>query len=151
MAGNICGANIFITCVNTCNRQTREFGNIFNTLKPIQMGSILQVLSSNVFFREKIFFILIQIWLKFVPQRSTVNKGSIVNKSALIQEIAWHWSASYDHWYMINTLRPRRNEPHFADDNFKRNFFNENVRISIKISLKFVPKGPINNIQHWFR
>ena len=26
-------------------------------------------------------------------------------------------------------------------------FFNENVLISIKISLKFVPKGPINNIQ----
>ena len=35
---------------------------------------------------------------------------------------------------------------HFADDTFKRTFFNENVRISIKISLKFVPKGPINNI-----
>ena len=28
----------------------------------------------------------------------------------------------------------------------KRIFFNENVWISIKISLKFVPKGPINNI-----
>ena len=25
-------------------------------------------------------------------------------------------------------------------------FFNENTRISIKVSLKFVPKGPINNI-----
>ena len=39
-----------------------------------------------------------------------------------------------------------RNEQHFADDIFKRIFFNENVRISIKISLKFVPTGPINNI-----
>ena len=46
----------------------------------------------------------------------------------------------------INTLRPRRDEQHFADDIFKRIFFNENVWISIKISLKFVPKGPINNI-----
>ena len=45
----------------------------------------------------------------------------------------------------VNTLRPRRNEQHFADDIFKRIFFNENVWISIKISLKFVPKGPINN------
>ena len=45
----------------------------------------------------------------------------------------------------LNTLRPRRNE-HFADDIFKRIFFNENVWISIKISLKSVPKGPINNI-----
>ena len=32
-----------------------------------------------------------------------------------------------------------------ADDIFKSNFLNENVRISIKISLKFVPKGPIDN------
>ena len=33
-----------------------------------------------------------------------------------------------------------------ADDIFKQIFFNENVCISIKISLKFVPKGSINNI-----
>ena len=46
----------------------------------------------------------------------------------------------------MNTLRPRRNEQHFADDIFKRIFFNENAWISIKISLKFVPKDPINNI-----
>ena len=46
----------------------------------------------------------------------------------------------------FNTLRPRRNEQHFAAVIFKRIFFNENVWISIKISLKFVPKGPINNI-----
>ena len=34
----------------------------------------------------------------------------------------------------------------FADDIFKCIFLNENVWISIKISLKFVPKGPIDNI-----
>ena len=45
----------------------------------------------------------------------------------------------------VNTLRPRQNGRCLADDTFKRIFFNENVRISIKISLKFVPKGPINN------
>ena len=46
----------------------------------------------------------------------------------------------------FNTLRPRQNGRHFADDNYKHIFLNENVRISIIISLKFVPKGPINNI-----
>ena len=35
---------------------------------------------------------------------------------------------------------------HFPDDIFKCIFLNENVYISIKISLKFVPKGPINDI-----
>ena len=47
---------------------------------------------------------------------------------------------------LVITLRPRRNGCHFADDTFKCIFLNENVRISIKISLKFVPKDPINNI-----
>ena len=45
----------------------------------------------------------------------------------------------------FNTLRPRQNGRRFADDTFKCIFLNENVRISLKISLKFVPKGPINN------
>ena len=43
----------------------------------------------------------------------------------------------------LNTLRPRQNGRRFADDTFKRILLN--VRISIKISLKFVPNGPINN------
>ena len=46
----------------------------------------------------------------------------------------------------INTLRPRQNGRHFADDIFRRIFLNEDVWIQLKISLKFVPKGPINNI-----
>ena len=46
----------------------------------------------------------------------------------------------------FNTLRPRQDGRHFPDDTFKRIFVNENVSIPIKISLKFVPKGPINNI-----
>ena len=47
---------------------------------------------------------------------------------------------------LFNSLRPRGNRRHFADDIFKCIFLNENVWSSIKISLKFVPKGPINNI-----
>ena len=50
------------------------------------------------------------------------------------------------YWRHFNTLRPRRNGRHLADDIFKCIFLNENVWIPIKISLKFVPKGPINYI-----
>ena len=46
----------------------------------------------------------------------------------------------------INTLRPRQNGRHFADDILKWIFLNENVWIPIEISLKFVPKGPIDYI-----
>ena len=49
----------------------------------------------------------------------------------------------------VNTLRPRQNGRHFPDDIFECIFLNENVFISIKISLKFVPKGQINNICCW--
>ena len=49
-------------------------------------------------------------------------------------------------WGSINTLRPRQNGRHFADDIFKCIFLNENVSFPIKISLKFVPKGQINKI-----
>ena len=34
---------------------------------------------------------------------------------------------------------------HFTDDIFKRIFLNENLIISIQYSMKFVPKGPIDN------
>ena len=47
---------------------------------------------------------------------------------------------------MVDTLRPRQNGRRFTDDTFQCIFLNENVKISIKILLKFVPKGQINNI-----
>ena len=50
------------------------------------------------------------------------------------------------HKSCVNTLRPRQNGREFPDDIFKCIFLNENIWISIEISLKFVPKGPINNI-----
>ena len=47
---------------------------------------------------------------------------------------------------LFNTLRPRQDGRRFPDDIFKHIFWNENVIIFIKISLKFVPNGPIDNI-----
>ena len=47
---------------------------------------------------------------------------------------------------LINTLRLRQNGPHFPDNIFKCIFFNKNVLILLKISLKFVPSFQISNI-----
>ena len=72
----------------------------------------------------------------------------------------WRWKPRWNHgrWYyspamrtlwwvsVVNTLRPRQNGRHFPDDIFKWIFLNENVWISMNISLKCVPRGPINNI-----
>ena len=84
------------------------------------------------------------------------------DKSTLVQIMAWCHQATSHYlsqcWprsllpygvtrlQWVNTLRPRQNGRHFADDIFKCIFLNENVWIPIKISMKFVPKGPINNI-----
>ena len=66
-----------------------------------------------------------------------------------------HWYISqFTHIYIcitkppwVNKLRPRQYARHFADDIFRCIFLNKNVWIPIKISLKCVPKGWINNIQ----
>ena len=47
--------------------------------------------------------------------------------------------------HSFNTLRPRQDGRHFADDIFMCIFFNENCCILIKFSLKYVRKGPIDN------
>ena len=52
----------------------------------------------------------------------------------------------YGHFMMFNTLRPRQNRRRFTDDIFKCIFLNENVWISLNISLKYIPKVPFNNI-----
>ena len=46
----------------------------------------------------------------------------------------------------IHILRPLQNGRHFANYIFECIFLNENVWISINVSLKLVPKGLINNI-----
>ena len=58
----------------------------------------------------------------------------------------WVWliiHALYE--WAINTLRLRPNGCRFADDVLKCIFLNENIWILIKIPLKFVPMGSINN------
>ena len=97
----------------------------------------------------------------------------LIDKSTLVQVMAWcrqatshylsQWwpssllpygitrsrdiSAWINEHIFINTLRPRQNGWHFTDEIFKCIFLNEDNWISINISLKFVLKGQINNIQ----
>ena len=52
----------------------------------------------------------------------------------------------YNFYDVFNSSRPRQSRRHFADDIFKCIFLHVNARISLKISLKFVPKIRINNI-----
>ena len=69
-----------------------------------------------------------QEWFRISPQHDVFSYCAAV--------ISW----------CINSMRPRPNRSHFADDGFKCIFENENEWISPRISLKFVPKVRINNI-----
>ena len=85
-------------------------------------------------------------WVKL----ALVSVMTCVQRS-LSHNLNQYWSSSLtlcgvtrSQW--VNSLRPRQNRRHFADDVFKYNFLNENVWIPIKLSMKILPKGPINNI-----
>ena len=76
-----------------------------------------------------------------------------INSSSLISPRYWFdmWASFTNSLTLyalncFNTLRPRRDRWHFADLIFKCVFLNENEWISLRISLKFVPKVRINNI-----
>ena len=85
---------------------------------------------------------------------------NIIHSTARRVKILYHRKTSQNDEYLfpppedcssaahvfLNTLRPRQNGRHLADDIFKQIFLNENVWILIKISLKFIPNCPINNI-----
>ena len=75
--------------------------------------------------------------------RCYTNTINVLQKHHNIYATAHPWGGWCDD---VNTLRPRQNGRHFADDIFKCIFLNENVWILIKFSLNFVTKGPINNI-----
>ena len=47
--------------------------------------------------------------------------------------------------YVLSHLRLDKMAATLADDNFKCIFLNENDRIPIRFSLKFVPRSPIDN------
>ena len=101
-------------------------------LQPTSSAILVAILNLSKTFKE-----LNWLYNKYVIQTPRVSAGFTQNMA---------FSAWLIYIYVINTLRPRQNGRHFADDIFKRIFLNENIWIPIKISLKFVPKGSINNI-----
>ena len=108
------------------------------------------------------------IWSEGPKDPKKKRQTVMINKSTLVHEMAWclHvsltrifmtlimkkciWKLSFLKWItipwaneffrssFINTLRPRQNGRHFADDTLRCIFLNENVWILTKISLKIV-------------
>ena len=68
------------------------------------------------------------------------------SKWSLYQASKIHVCCGRAHSRLLNTLRLRQNGRHLADDIFKCISLNENVWITIMMSLKFVPGDPVDNI-----
>ena len=108
---------------------------------------------------------LLNTWFQWIGQRQLQNKMSNILVLGFGVHYTWgmtvmykiHWnkphhiSSGHQSYNVFNSLRPRQNGRRFADDTFKRIFLNENVRISIKISMKLFPRIQLTIIQHWFR
>ena len=79
--------------------------------------------------------------------QNDASKHKIPSTNGLVLQWCQYIICSiFNSFNSINPLRPRQNGRRVADDPFKCIFLNENVIISIKISLKFVPNVRITNI-----
>ena len=109
----------------------------FNTLRHF---SFEQFLTFNVLNCNKDFDKIQQRW---VHKNCGLPWVPVATPSMLI---SMGYEQDKVHQGLVNPSRPRYNGRHFPNDIFKRIFLNENVWIGTKISLKFVPEDPINNI-----
>ena len=94
-------------------------------------------------------------WLPSVVINVIDSERCRIYRNPIRADVSWHWDGAGPSpnmntvsgmWFLFYSLRPRRNGRYNADDILKCIFLKENVWIPPKISLKFVPKGPINNI-----
>ena len=95
--------------------------------------------NAKVYIMVMYFGIYMYIYIYFIS-----FEYEIIARTGLLR--LCHKLLAFIEYLPFNSLRPRQNGRHFADDIFKCIFLNENVWIPIKISLKFVLKGSINDI-----
>ena len=86
--------------------------------------------------------IVITIFQRDWPKRGSCSKPTFILDAGYPVIIMFYYRIFTE----VYTLRPRQNRLLFSRRHFQIHFLNENVLISIKISLKFVPKCPINSI-----
>ena len=110
----------------------------------------LYSLAASAYLRFSVFALE---WFALIHRENILLDATVVSVrqhdvNVLFDGIWTSWDTLHtgDRWVAINKLRPRQNGRHFADDISKYIFLYENARISLKISMKFVPNVRINNI-----
>ena len=117
---------IGLLCVEIFFFYTKTFHSVVNQIRRVAPLAIAKV-TILAFSHAVKFLQLVEAW----PPFTEIYMCSIFKWVVLI-------------W--LNTLRLRQNGCQFPDNIFKCTFLNENIWILIKIWLKSIPKGPVNNI-----
>ena len=96
---------------------------------------ILEMLSAQVIFHR--------VWSNGLTRLQTL----IVMSSCIHGLTLWEslWVTEDGDIVLANILRPRQNGQQSAVDSFNCIFLTENCCVLVKISLIFVPKGPVDN------
>ena len=132
-------------------------------LRPRKMAAIMETICLNdILWGKTCVFRVIAICL-FQWAIDNASSLCLVNhKPAFVQITAWHWTGGEEglvywrvyaslgldefyQWCPLTHLPLEKKWPPFRRRYFQMPFFNERFRNLIKISLKFVPKGPIDN------
>ena len=94
-----------------------------------------------------------QVYIKYAHHTDVTNQTFKQQGPFLLTQIYWAWISNNAHHILgcnyssiPQLIEAETNGRHFADEILKCIFLNEIVWIPIKMSLKFVPKGPINSI-----
>ena len=90
------------------------------------------------------------IWGVIPTFRNMINDCFSVNHGRLLRESTGNIDHKYcNEWKQVvcstNSYPPGHNGQHFTDDIFEHIFLNANVNISIQMSLKCVPRGPMDS------
>ena len=93
--------------------------------------------------KQNLPYLLVILWEVMTRSGYNLHSGRRLFQQVFVDESPYF---GFRRSLIIHTLRPRQNSRHFPDNIFKWIFLNENVWISINISMKFVPRGQINNI-----
>ena len=85
--------------------------------------------------------VLQQIHIRFEFQPKICNWNGSFSK--LKMDLPQTQRTDFEHVLVFTTLKPEQNRCHFAGSIFKCIVFNENIEISIRISLNSVSKSPV--------
>ena len=135
-----------LSCNRLPVRKILSYVNMLTCVLPV-VASLRFVESGIIRHKAAIVFYSLDIELSHYTKNDMhlEPKYSVIREDPVTWVLVWHGSYCVINMITWKTLRPRENGHRFADDTFKRIFLNEHVRISIRFSLGFVPKSPINH------